>query len=78
MKIQLLIIVLAITSLTGCSLFATPLPTDQRISEIAVERAIAGDETTSQQVANSPSLRVLSLNMAHGRKNSFTKKHAHL
>ena len=73
MRIQLLIIALAITSLTGCALFSTPLPTDQRITEIEVERAIADDETTSLQLANSPSLRVLSLNIAHGRKDSFSQ-----
>ena len=73
MRIQLLIIALAITSLTGCALFSTPLSTDERITEIEVERAIADDETTSLQLANSPSLRVLSLNIAHGRKDSFSQ-----
>jgi endonuclease/exonuclease/phosphatase family metal-dependent hydrolase len=73
MKTQLLIIVMAITSLTGCSIFSTPLPTEQRISEIEVERALTGASSTSVQAADRPSLRLLSLNMAHGRKDSFSQ-----
>ena len=73
MRIQLLVIALAITSLAGCSIFATPLPTEQRFSEIEVERAMPRTASTSLQVADSPSLRLLSLNMAHGRKDSFNQ-----
>ena len=73
MRIQLLIIALAITSLTGCSIFAAPLPTEQRFSEIEVERAMPGTASTSLQVADRTSLRLLSLNMAHGRKDSFNQ-----
>jgi endonuclease/exonuclease/phosphatase family metal-dependent hydrolase len=73
MRIQLLIIALAITSLTGCALFSTPLPTEQRTSEIEVERAVAGAASTSVQAADRRSLRLLSLNMAHGRKDSFSQ-----
>jgi len=72
MRIQLLIIALAITSLTGCSLFSTPLSTEQRTSEIEVERALV-KASPSLQVTDSQSLRVLSLNMAHGRKDSFSQ-----
>jgi endonuclease/exonuclease/phosphatase family metal-dependent hydrolase len=73
MRIQLLIIALAITSLTGCSIFATPLSTEQRFSEIEVERAMPRTASTSLQVADRRSLRLLSLNMAHGRKDSFNQ-----
>ena len=73
MRIQLLVIALAITSLAGCSIFATPLPTEQRFSEIEVERAMPRTASTSLQVADRTSLRLLSLNMAHGRKDSFNQ-----
>ena len=73
MRIQLLIIALAITSLTGCSIFATPLSTEQRFSEIEVERAMPRTASTSLQVADRTLLRLLSLNMAHGRKDSFSQ-----
>ncbi len=73
MKIQLLIIAMAVTSLTGCSLFSPPLLTEQRTSEIEVERTLAGAASTSLQAADRPSLRLLSLNMAHGRKDSFSQ-----
>jgi endonuclease/exonuclease/phosphatase family metal-dependent hydrolase len=73
MRIQLLIVAMAITTLAGCALFSTPLPTEQRTSEIEVERTIASDGTTFPQAADRPSLRLLSLNLAHGRKDSFSQ-----
>jgi endonuclease/exonuclease/phosphatase family metal-dependent hydrolase len=73
MRIQLLIIAMALASLNGCSLFSTSLPTEQRTSEIEVERAFTGAANTSMMAADKPSLRLLSLNMAHGRKDSFSQ-----
>ena len=73
MRIQLLIIALAITALTGCSIFATPLSTEQRFSEIEVVRAMPRTANTFLPVADRTSLRLLSLNMAHGRKDSFSQ-----
>jgi endonuclease/exonuclease/phosphatase family metal-dependent hydrolase len=73
MRFELMVIALAIVSLTGCSLFSIPLSTEQRTSEIEVERAVFSNEATFSQVADRSSLRVLSLNMAHGRKDSFSQ-----
>jgi len=73
MRIQMLVTALAITSLTGCSLFSTPLSIEQRTSEIEIERTVFTNQSASSQGAVPPSLRVLSLNMAHGRKDSFSQ-----
>lgn len=68
-----MIFALALTSLAGCSLFATPLSTEQRTSEIEVQHALSFDKTVSRYGSASSTLRVLSLNMAHGRKDSFSQ-----
>lgn len=73
MRIQLLVIALAIISLSGCSPFAKPLPIEQRISEIEVEHAPVSDASSPPRPTDRQSLRVLSLNMAHGRKDSFSQ-----
>ena len=73
MRIQLLIILLAMTSLSGCSLFAEPLPIAQRTSEIEVQLAVSTTRATSRNESDNSTLRVISLNMAHGRKDSFSQ-----
>ncbi len=64
---------LVVTLLTGCSLFAKPMSTEQRTSEIEVKHALSMQLTNTQPNPASSSLRVLSLNMAHGRKDSFSQ-----
>ena len=73
MRIQMLVTALAVTSLTGCALFTAAQSIEQRTSEIEIERTVYASEATSLQEAFSPSLRVLSLNLAHGRKDSFSQ-----
>jgi len=73
MRIQMLVTALAVTLLTGCSLFAAPLSIEQRTSEIEIERIAVANEAIARQAALSSSLRVLSLNLAHGRKDSFSQ-----
>ena len=73
MRIKLMVIALAIILLPGCSLFSIPLSVEQRTSEIEVKRALVSDAAAFLQVADRPSLRMLSLNMAHGRKDSFSQ-----
>ena len=73
MRKQMLATVLAVTLLAGCSLFSAPLSIEQRTSEIEVERTVVTNQAVSLQEAAGPSLRVLSLNMAHGRKDSFNQ-----
>jgi endonuclease/exonuclease/phosphatase family metal-dependent hydrolase len=64
---------LLLTSLSGCSLFSTPLSIEQRTSEIEVQHASVFDRTVSRYGPANSTLRVLSLNMAHGRKDSFSQ-----
>jgi len=73
LKFKTLIFSLALTLLTGCSLFSVPVPTDRRTIEIAVQGESMAAETTLRPGPADSTLRVLSLNMAHGRKDSFTQ-----
>ncbi len=73
MKTRFFIFAFALTLFAGCSLFSTPLPTEQRISEIEVEQAQTIEQVVSEHTSAKSTLRVLSLNMAHGRKDSFTQ-----
>jgi endonuclease/exonuclease/phosphatase family metal-dependent hydrolase len=73
LKILILIFAFTLTSISGCSLFTTPLSTQQRTSDIEVQHVLAVDNPVSDYKVAQPTLRVLSLNMAHGRKDSFTQ-----
>ena len=68
-----LALALALGLVSGCSSFSAPLPTDQRTLEIEVQQPLAVNQATYQPAAGSPTLRLLSLNMAHGRKDSFSQ-----
>ena len=73
MKYLLSIFLLALTLLSGCSLFSAPLSIEQRTSELPIQQAFADDRDAYQQVNSNSTLRVLSLNMAHGRNDSFSQ-----
>jgi endonuclease/exonuclease/phosphatase family metal-dependent hydrolase len=73
LKYLLPIFLLALTLLPGCSLFTAPLSIEQRTSELPIQRAFADDSDAYQQVNSNSTLRVLSLNMAHGRNDSFSQ-----
>ena len=73
MKFRSPLLVLAMGFLSGCSLFSAALSTEQRTLEIEVQQTSAVDEATYQRAAGSSTLRLLSLNMAHGRKDSFSQ-----
>jgi endonuclease/exonuclease/phosphatase family metal-dependent hydrolase len=67
------VLALALGLLSGCSLFSAPLSTEQRTLEIEVQQTSAVDEATYQRAPRRSTLRLLSLNMAHGRKDSFSQ-----
>ena len=71
--IQALVLALTLGLLSGCSLFSAPLSTEQRTLEIGVKQTSAVDEASYQRAPRGSTLRLLSLNMAHGRKDSFSQ-----
>ena len=73
MKYLLPNFLLALTLLSGCSLFTAPLSIEQRTSVLPIQQAFADDRDAYQQVNSNSTLRVLSLNMAHGRNDSFSQ-----
>ena len=73
MKKLLIAIAIALALITGCSLFSTSSSLDQRFREITVERTTNGDAAAPRPAPDSSRLRLLSLNMAHGRKDSFSQ-----
>jgi endonuclease/exonuclease/phosphatase family metal-dependent hydrolase len=54
-------------------LFSAPLSAQQRTLEIEVQQTSAVGEASYQRAPRSSTLRLLSLNMAHGRKDSFSQ-----
>ena len=62
-----------IASMTGCAFFSTPVPVDQRMSTIPVENAGSNLDAVTARGSGTARLRVLSLNMAHGRGDSFSQ-----
>ena len=73
MKFRFPPLALALGLLSGCSLFSVPLSTEQRTLEIEVQQTSAVDQASYQRAPGSSTLRLLSLNMAHGRKDSFSQ-----
>ena len=73
MKKLLLSIALVVALVSGCTVFSTPEPLAQRTSEIEVRQVDAAVQGVTRYGSTSPTLRVLSLNMAHGRKDSFSQ-----
>jgi len=68
-----LFFVLTLTSLSACTLFTVPLSVEQRTSELPVQQSSIDDGESYRAVNTNPTLRVLSLNMAHGRNDSFSQ-----
>lgn len=73
MKFKLPVFALAVTLLPGCSLFSAPMTTQHRTVEIEVEQTEVPGKSAYQRPAGGSPLRLLSLNMAHGRKDSFSQ-----
>jgi endonuclease/exonuclease/phosphatase family metal-dependent hydrolase len=73
LNIRILIFALAVAAFSGCSAFSTPRSIDERVSELEVQQTDPGAQTVSRRGSSSGTLRLLSLNMAHGRKDSFSQ-----
>ena len=70
LKFPLTILTLATVLCTGCSMLTPSLPVADRMSAIDVERI---EPVTHASGRDGASLRVISLNLAHGRKDSFSQ-----
>jgi endonuclease/exonuclease/phosphatase family metal-dependent hydrolase len=73
LKLQFFAFTLVLTLLTGCSTFSTPRPTDDRTTELAIHYDSTADTSAIGQANDRSSIKVVSLNMAHGRGDSFTQ-----
>ena len=70
---RFIVAIAVVASLAGCAFFATPVPVEQRVSAIPVENVDANLAMASVRDAGPARLRVLSLNMAHGRGDNFNQ-----
>ena len=70
---RFLVAIAVVASLAGCAFFASPVPVEQRVSAIPVESVEANLATASVRDDGPARLRVLSLNMAHGRGDNFNQ-----
>jgi endonuclease/exonuclease/phosphatase family metal-dependent hydrolase len=59
--------------LAGCTIFSQPLSTEQRSTRLEVQYDTTVDQSAINNRDDKSSIKVLSLNMAHGRKDSFTQ-----
>lgn len=66
-------LIIVVTLLGGCAIFSNPVPTGERTTLLEVQHDGNVDQARLQQTADDRKLKVLSLNMAHGRKDSFTQ-----
>jgi endonuclease/exonuclease/phosphatase family metal-dependent hydrolase len=73
LKFKFSILLLIVTLFAGCSMLSNPDPIAQRTTELKVQHDRAADNSTVASLADKPTIKVLSLNMAHGRKDSFTQ-----
>ena len=73
LSMRYLLAITVLASLAGCAFFATPLPVEQRVSVVPVNRVDASSIPVVERSSGSDRLRVLSLNMAHGRGDNFTQ-----
>ncbi len=58
---------------TGCSMFANPGAVEQRTAVLEVQYDSASDRSAIKPLAEKSTIKVLSLNLAHGRKDSFNQ-----
>jgi endonuclease/exonuclease/phosphatase family metal-dependent hydrolase len=73
LKLNFFILLLIVTLFAGCSMLSNPDPIAQRTTELKVQHDQAADKPAVASLADKPTIKVLSLNMAHGRKDSFTQ-----
>jgi len=58
---------------TGCSMFTNPSPVDQRTAALEVNHDSTVDKSTMKHLVDKLTIKILSLNLAHGRKDSFSQ-----
>jgi endonuclease/exonuclease/phosphatase family metal-dependent hydrolase len=73
LKFKFSSLLLIVTFFAGCSMLSNPDPIAQRTTELKVQYDQAADRSEVDNPADKPTIKVLSLNMAHGRKDSFTQ-----
>jgi len=73
LKLNITIFLLIVTLFSGCSMFTNPDPIEQRMTEITVQHDQTIDRPAVDSLADKPTIKLLSLNLAHGRKDSFTQ-----
>jgi len=73
LRLYFCILFLILTLLAGCTVFSQPLSTEPRRTVLEVEHDLTVDRSAIKDPGNKSTIKVLSLNMAHGRKDSFTQ-----
>jgi endonuclease/exonuclease/phosphatase family metal-dependent hydrolase len=73
LRLYLSTLTLILTLLAGCTIFPQPLSTEQRRTVLEVQYDLTVDKSAINDLGNKSKLKVLSLNLAHGRKDSFTQ-----
>jgi endonuclease/exonuclease/phosphatase family metal-dependent hydrolase len=73
LKLYLFVLGLTLSLSTGCSMFTNPGPVEQRTAMLEVLHDSASDRSAMNPLAEQSTIKVLSLNLAHGRKDSFNQ-----
>ena len=70
MKPYFIILGLILSLSSGCSMFTNPSPVEQRTTALEVQHDSIADQSTKKHLVDKSTIKILSLNLAHGRKDS--------
>jgi endonuclease/exonuclease/phosphatase family metal-dependent hydrolase len=64
---------LILSLFTGCSMFTNPSPVEQRTIMLEIQHDLTIDKSATKPPVDKSIIKILSLNLAHGRKSSFNQ-----
>jgi endonuclease/exonuclease/phosphatase family metal-dependent hydrolase len=73
LKLYFTVLGLTLALSTGCSMFTNPSPVELRTSALEVQHDSTADQSTKKRLVDRSTIKILSLNLAHGRKDSFSQ-----
>ena len=73
LRLYFAVLGLTLSLSTGCSMFTNPSPVEQRTAALEVQHVSTSDQPAKMRLADNSTIKILSLNLAHGRKDSFSQ-----
>lgn len=73
LRLYLILLGLTLSLFTGCSMFTKSSPVEERTSALEVQHDLTVDRFAVKVSVDKSTIKVVSLNLAHGRKDSFSQ-----